>query len=438
LTVFPFGDPKPFTANVNWSTPGPVSNAVNVGLGNLGKVSFYNFTGNVHIIVDLLGYYTALPPTPAPTSSGLIRPQTETPYPTQNLGGGPGPQPSVTIGSDGLPIISEAENFDLRVIHCSNPACTLATTTTLVTPHQDGHYSSIAIGTDGLPIISHTDSDVGELRVTHCDDVMCAGHSSQNVDVDGGHGTSITINSQGNPIISHTSGAPGNDLRVTSCKNPACTQATNTSLDTAANDVGYDSAITIGGDFGIPVISHFDNTAHTLRVTLCTDFACTGANSVVADSAPDSVGRQTSITVGADGLPIISHQQIINSPFEAKLRVTHCSNLSCSAKSSHSFAAASAPDDSGYGTSIVVGVDGLPIISHVLLAGSLQRIVITHCADTACSTATSGWDGSANGTTSIAIGTDGLPIVSATWGGNMRVLACGNFVCNQFLRLGRR
>src|SRR6266576_2247712 len=63
---------------------------------------------------------------------------------------------SVTIGTDGLGLISSFDetNSDLKVAHCSNLACTAATLTTLDRAGNVGQYSSVTIGTDGLGLIS--------------------------------------------------------------------------------------------------------------------------------------------------------------------------------------------------------------------------------------------------------------------------------------------
>jgi hypothetical protein len=192
-----------------------------------------------------------------------------------------------------------------------------------------GFYTSIAIGSDGLPIISHLDLTANALRVTHCGNVACtAGNVSTTVDAPGnqvGFFTSIAIGSDGLPIISHqdlTAGA----LRVTHCGNAACTAGNvSTTVDDPGNVVGFWTSIAIGSD-GLPIISHQDLTAGALRVTHCGNVACTAGNvsTTVGDPA-NTVGVYTSIAIGSDGLPIISHQdQTANT-----LRVTKCATRSC-------------------------------------------------------------------------------------------------------------
>lgn len=74
------------------------------------------------------------------------------------------------------------------------------------------------------------------------------------------------------------------------------------------------------------MISHFENTADALRVTHCGNAACTAGNvSTTVDDPANSVGTHTSIAIGADGLPVISH---LDETAQA-LRVTKCGTPAC-------------------------------------------------------------------------------------------------------------
>ena len=82
---------------------------------------------------------------------------------------------SVTIGADGLALISSFDetNGDLKVAHCSNLDCTSATRTTVDRAGNVGQYSSVTIGTDGLALISYYDTTNGDLKVAHCSNLFC-------------------------------------------------------------------------------------------------------------------------------------------------------------------------------------------------------------------------------------------------------------------------
>lgn len=127
---------------------------------------------------------------------------------------------SIVIGTDGLAVVGFYDNAPgLRVTHCSNVACTSATSTT-VDVGPVANLPDIAIGTDGLAIISHRDVGTNDLRVTHCSKVACTAATSINVDTQGDVGelSSIAIGTDGLPVISHY----GNGLRVTKCSSRTC------------------------------------------------------------------------------------------------------------------------------------------------------------------------------------------------------------------------
>ena len=348
---------------------------------------------------------------------------------------------SIAIGVDGFPIISYLDGTAnaLRVTHCGNAACTAGNVSTTVDDPVNGDSvgssTSLAIGADGLPVISHWGVTTGTLRVTHCGNVDCtAGIVSTTVDDPAvnnvGRYTSIAIGADGLPVISHQD-TTANALRVTHCGNPACT-AGNTSVtvdDPAVNSVGYNTSIAIGAD-GLPVISHQDGTAGVLRVTHCGNAACTAGNSsTTADNAAGDAGSFSSIAIGVDGLPVISHQL---ADFGA-LRVTHCGNVACTAGNVST--TVDGPDRFvGTFSAIAIGADGLPVISHMdETAGGLR---VMHCGNPACTAGNVSLtvDDPVNTVgffSSIAIGTDGLPVISHHdfSAGSLRVAKCGTRTC---------
>jgi hypothetical protein len=293
---------------------------------------------------------------------------------------------SIAIGTDGLPVISHADStvWGLRVTKCGNAACSAGNVSTTVDDppvNTVGRHTSIAIGSDGQPVISHFDSTAGALRVTKCGNAACtAGNVSTTVDDPAnavGQYTSIAIGPDGLPVISHQD-FTANALRVTKCGNAACTAGnTSTTVDNPANAVGYFASIAIGAD-GLPVISHQDDTANALRVTKCGNAACTAGNvSTNVDDPANAVGYDTSIAIGADGLPVISHREIV----VGALRVTKCGNAACTA-GNVSTTVDEPGNVVGVYTSIAIGADGLPVISHRDQTATALRV--TKCGTQSC------------------------------------------------------
>lgn len=299
---------------------------------------------------------------------------------------------AIVIGADGMPIISHNDGTAqaLRVTHCGNLTCTAGNVSTLVDDPADavGRYTAIAIGRDGLPLISHQDVTLSRLRVTHCGNASCtAGNTSVLADtlVGAGAYTSIAIGADGLPVIGHFD-FNTQSLRVTHCGNASCSAGNvSTPVDDPADDVGLFTSLAIGAD-GWPVIAHLNGTTRALLVTHCLNSLCTSAASIDADappasagSSPYSFGTMTSLAIGQDGLPVISHVERFNSA--AALRVTHCGNVACSVGNVAS-TVDNATGSAGYYSSIAIGVDGLPVISHYDVAAA--RLRVASCGSRTC------------------------------------------------------
>jgi len=188
----------------------------------------------------------------------------------------------VTVGADGLPIISyyDSTNGDLKVAHCGNADCTSGNTITTLDgdfdPFPDvGKYTSVTVGTDGRAIISYYDQTNGNLKVAHCDGLTC--------------GSSI-----------------------------------NTTVDSSTDNVGLYTSVTVGAD-GLAIISYYDQTNFDLKVAHCGGVDCAGVNTKTTVDSIGNVGQNSSVTVGADGLGLISYRDVTN----WDLKVAHCSNRFC-------------------------------------------------------------------------------------------------------------
>jgi len=283
---------------------------------------------------------------------------------------------SLAIGRDGNPVISyyDEANGDLRVAACNDPACsggneTLSTVDSL---GNVGIYNSIAIGTDGNPVISYYD---GRLKLARCNDQACSGADESISTLDAPSGfvglyPSLKIGSDGNPVISYWD-ATRLDLRLAHCNNPACSHADVTIVDSAGN-VGQYTSLAIGTD-GNPVISYLDQTNSTLKVAHCDDVTCTGSMTQSnVDSQND--GWYTSIAIGADGNPVISY--FAESP-HLYLKLARCNDPACTG-ADEAISVADPSFEVGFDTSIALGLDGNPVISHYDLAH--HDLKVTHPA----------------------------------------------------------
>jgi hypothetical protein len=153
----------------------------------------------------------------------------------------------------------------------------------------------------------------------------------------------------------------------------------STAVDDPGRTVGITSSIAIGVD-GLPVISHHDATARTLRVTHCGNAACTAGNvSTIVDDLAPGVGAYTSIAIGVDGLPVISYGGVNLIPALATgLRVTKCGNPACTTGN----VSTTVDNHVATFTSIAIGTDGLPVISF--MDWGPETLWVTKCGTQSC------------------------------------------------------
>ncbi len=289
-----------------------------------------------------------------------------------------------------------------------------------------GAYGSVAIGSDLLPIVSYYDSSNTSLKVFHCADPGCTSGTATTLDNTGSVGrfSSIAVGTNGMAVISYNDATNGT-LKVFHCADIACTTGIARMLDNFTTDVGRFSSITIGAD-GFPLISYYDGIAGSVRLYHCTAADCSTGGS--ASQGPlGFVGQYTSIAIGADGFGIISYWDPSST---GDLRVFHCTTTACTGGAST--VVETTPGNVGKFTSIAIGTDGLAIISHYDATNKDLRVF--HCADTACTSGTGtavDTGGDVGQYTSIAIGADGMPMISYFDATNLdlKVFHCADTAC---------
>lgn len=286
----------------------------------------------------------------------------------------------------------------------------------------------MAIGADGLPVITYQKVASGLLHVAHCADIVCSSATLATPDNTPGSGnmSSLVIGVDGLPIISHYDpiNVVSGHLRVTHCTNPACTAADLAALDTVG-DVGNDTSITIGAD-GLAVISYIDTTNSNLKVAHCDNLVCSSATLSTVDASGTVGIGSTSIAIGADGLPIISYFNGVT----LDLRVAHCNNATCTGAA---LTTLDAGGDVGRVNAITIGSDGLAVISYRDSTNS--DLKVAHCNNVACSgaaLATVDSVGDVGDSNSIALGADGLPIIAYRDETNqdMKLAHCSDSLCS--------
>jgi hypothetical protein len=135
----------------------------------------------------------------------------------------------------------------------------------------------------------------------------------------------MVVPADGRPVMSYEAPVSQDSaIRVARCGNAACSAGNvDHELYFASGLGGAFSSIAIGAD-GLPVVSHW---APALRVTKCGDAACSAGNlsSILDSPAEASVGSFNAIVRGADGLPVVAYSDTTN----GSLKVAKCGNLAC-------------------------------------------------------------------------------------------------------------
>ena len=174
------------------------------------------------------------------------------------------------------------------------------------------------------------------------------------------------------------------------------------------------------------MISYYDGAPanQNLKVLSCGNNDCSAGNTITTLDSAGNVGQYTSITVGNDGLGLISYYSVTG----GVLKVAHCGNDTCSFGTNYFL------DGGSNYSSISVGADGLGIIG-LWNGGSVS---IDHCIDTACSAhRAKDFDCCNTGShISLTIGTDGLPLLAYqnSLSLDLKVAHCPNLYCNPNFR----
>jgi hypothetical protein len=188
-----------------------------------------------------------------------------------------GGEPSIAVGSDGLPAVAhyKAAGFvGLRFLHCSNMACLGGTIVTLDGGTFDlvGQSPALAIGSDGYPIITHYvwSNDRQDLMATHCLDVLCSADTNRTIDSEGSVGSwsSIVAVPDGHPIVAYYDSTRG-ALKAYFCMTHACNRSGNTGTVIDSGSVGRFPSITLGSD-GVPVVTYRDYGHGSLKIVFLT------------------------------------------------------------------------------------------------------------------------------------------------------------------------
>jgi len=246
---------------------------------------------------------------------------------------------SITTNEEGYAYVSyyDVTNGDLKAARCHDAVCNLRSSGPVDTTGDVGQYSSVVRSNSNYAYISYYDATNGNLKVARCTNMNC--NSSTILVVDGtdiingqeedvGLWSSITVLMDDYPVIAYAKASQAGSASqalVAHCTSSTCSTATtNTIITMGSLDPQFQGFSTTVGPNGQALIAFAWDTATQVYMGFCRDLTCTGTSlndQAVAGGGP----RHTSLTIGADGLPIFVYYD----ESAGDLKLVHCSDQSC-------------------------------------------------------------------------------------------------------------
>lgn len=244
---------------------------------------------------------------------------------------------------------------------------------------RTGFHTSLTLSTAGFPVISYHDGTLDNLHLAICHDAVCTSKTLRTVDDSinsVGQYSSLALTTSGIPVVSYYD-ATDDDLKLAICENAACSSRTIQIVD-RADDVGLHSSLALTTN-DVPVISYYDNTIDDLKLAICANTLCVKSSILTLDNSTGSVGRYTSLALTSDNVPVVSY-------FDGTLRylkLSICSDAACSSNDLR--LVDNGTVFSSYDTSLALTSSNVPVISFAVGSGEL-KLAICKCKDISCLT----------------------------------------------------
>jgi len=185
---------------------------------------------------------------------------------------------SIAIGLEGYPVMSYVDftNASLKLIKCTSQDCSSINAPLTLSSGSvyQSDPTSIAIASNGNPYIVFYNSGIPNLRLVRCSNPACSNSFIINIpDTDNvGFSTSMAIGADDLPVISFYN-SQTDDLKFVKCSAYSCNYfSALKTLDTVGN-VGRYNSIAIGADNN-PIISYLDLDNFALKIYSCADTEC--------------------------------------------------------------------------------------------------------------------------------------------------------------------
>ncbi|RMH74540.1 MAG: S-layer homology domain-containing protein [Actinomyces sp.] len=179
----------------------------------------------------------------------------------------------IAIGGDGFPVIvyRASSGGGFGIYRCTKTDCSTGSDGRGDTRSGvKGAHPSITIGTDGLPVVAYEAFD-RQVTVFRCTSASCANGQAHNLaTVAASHlvaGTSVAVGADDLPVVVYTDfgGGNNNPVRLVTCSTTSC--SSSSSIDLAAISTDDGPSVAIGSDANPVVATVVDNTRGDLNFT---------------------------------------------------------------------------------------------------------------------------------------------------------------------------
>ncbi|MBI2566688.1 MAG: hypothetical protein HYV63_06615 [Candidatus Schekmanbacteria bacterium] len=335
---------------------------------------------------------------------------------------------SITIGTDGLPVLVYGGS-NVKVTHCEDLGCTTRTTTTISSSAADN--VAIAIGVDNNPVVAYRATSDSTLYVATCIAATCATYNTPLAIATDVAGYVNLVISGGEPLLSYYSSS-NTALKSAYCNDASCTSGAVNSVIAIAS--GGSNSMVVGLT-GLPMIAF--QSSGNLYLGNCSDSTCTSFSTSPALASGTNVGAYPSLTIGTDGVPIVSYVDFDTDPDILKVR--RCDNADCSSLGTiYSVDLADSETMAAGYSSIGVAANGLPVIAYTTSTSNEVNFAVCHTFS--CSTSsTTQLTTTEVDSISYTLGPDGLPILAYTtfsspFNEYVYVRRCTNEFCSDYFR----
>lgn len=196
------------------------------------------------------------------------------------------------------------------------------------------------------------------------------------------------------------------------------------SLTTVDEPQAAHGAMTIGAN-GLPIISYYEIVNDDLELYYCTNPSCSSGFVRGLDTSADDVGDGSSIAIADDDRPVVAFYDKTH----GWLNVRKCGDSSCTTSSIRTL---DDTGDVGQDTSIVVGTNNRPVIAYRDVGNG--NLKISSCSSHNCAAGgaerTVDSSGNVTGVSSMAIGTNGNPIISYNTSNSLMLYVCTTSSCS--------